>query len=487
MSAEETPPDPGGGQQDTRPRRSGVSVRTRLTVTMAVLASLALVTAGVIIWTVETDRREVAAVNDASQETAELRTFAEKRVDPATGQPFTAALPLLREFLASNVPGPNEILVAWVGDGVALYSRTDHSAVLTEPDFEAAVRSHLTAGGRTRVQSTEGELLLTVQPVAAQEGGAALVVVTLLDKERASLNELLRTYLVVAVLAMLLVTGLAAWQGRRLLSPLRELSETAREISSTDLSRRVPETGNDDITALTRTVNSMLARLETAFTGQRQFLDDAGHELRTPLTILAGHLELMDAGDPVEVEQTRALLLEEVERMSRLVDDLILLAKSRRPDFLSPAPVDLDDLTHTILAKARVMADRDWQQDDVTSALVHVDEQRITQAVLQLVDNAVKHTDPGDTIAIGSSVDGDTARVWVRDTGDGIPETDRTLVLERFARSTVRSDDGGFGLGLSIVTAIAVAHGGSLTLAETRGGGTTATVEFAVEATWPTS
>ena len=111
----------------------------------------------------------------------------------------------------------------------------------------------------------------------------------------------MRTYTIVALLALFTITALAAWQSGRLLAPLRTLRETAEEISETDLSRRLPETGNDDITALTRTFNGMLDRLEQAFVGQRQFLDDVGHELKTPLTVLRGHLELLDADDPAEV------------------------------------------------------------------------------------------------------------------------------------------------------------------------------------------
>ena len=196
-------------------------------------------------------------------------------------------------------------------------------------------------GGTTTLTTEhEGELLIATQPVTQGDETGALVIVTYLDEERAGLRDTMRTYLVVAVLTLLLITALAAWQSGRLLAPLRTLRSTAEEITESDLSQRIPETGNDDITALTRTVNGMLDRLEAAFVGQRQFLDDAGHELKTPLTVLRGHLELLDTGSPQEVAETRALLLDEVDRMSRLVGDLILLAKSNRPDFLNPRRVD---------------------------------------------------------------------------------------------------------------------------------------------------
>jgi signal transduction histidine kinase len=290
--------------------------------------------------------------------------------------------------------------------------------------------------------------------------------VTFQDTTYEGLHDTMRTYAIVSALALLLVTGFAAWQSGRLLAPLRTLRETADEITETDLSRRLPVTGNDDITALTRTVNGMLDRLEEAFTGQRQFLDDAGHELKTPLTVLRGHLELLDVGSPEEIAETRDLLLDEIDRMSRLVGDLILLAKSDRPDFISRRPVDLTGLTVDVLAKARGLGDRRWTLDETASVTAEVDEQRVTQALLQLCDNAVKHTGPGDEIALGSSYDAGTARLWVRDSGPGVPPADREQIFQRFGRSAVPDEDEGFGLGLSIVRAIALAHGGTVELDE---------------------
>ena len=148
--------------------------------------------------------------------------------------------------------------------------------------------------------------------------------------------------------------------------------------------------------------------------------------------------------------------------MSRLVGDLILLAKSDRPDFLRPRQVDLRTLTTDVLAKARGLGDRAWVLDGSAETKVLADEQRLTQAVLQLADNAVKHTADGDTVAIGSSYAAGVATIWVRDTGPGVPAADRDQIFERFGRSTVAPGDEGFGLGLSIVGAIVRAHGGSV-------------------------
>jgi two-component system, OmpR family, sensor kinase len=438
-------------------------VRTRITVVVALLVALALTGAGLIIYALGSARIENDAQKRADTEIAELVTL-HKSIDPKTGRTFARVPRLLKVFLQQNIAADDETLVAWFDGQAQLASSPGHEGLTRDPAFKETVEDNLEVGGTFHTDSPFGELLVTVLPVQGRPSPGALVVVTFLDDAQADLNDLMRTYAITALLSLIVIAGLAAWQAGRLLAPLGRLSDTADEISATDLSRRLPETGNDDITALTRTVNGMLVRLEDAFVGQRQFLDDAGHELRTPLTVLRGHLEVLDQGDPQDVAQTRALLLDELDRMARLVGDLILLAKTGRPDFLDVRPVGLEPLTQTILAKARGLGDRNWRLDGACDDIISVDEQRITQAVLALADNAVKHTEPGDEVAIGSSCADGRARIWVRDTGPGIPAEDQQRIFDRFARSQVSDEDEGFGLGLSIVSAIAEAHGGTVTL-----------------------
>jgi two-component system, OmpR family, sensor kinase len=231
----------------------------------------------------------------------------------------------------------------------------------------------------------------------------------------------------------------------------------------------------------------MLDRLEGSFTSQRTFLDDAGHELRTPLTVLRTHLELLTPDDPREVEETRTLLLDEVDRMSRLVEDMTLLAKSNRPDFLRLDAVDVEQLTRTAFAKATALGPRDWLLDEVARGTAQLDQQRVTQAVLQLADNAVKHTDLDATIRVGSRVEAGILRIWVRDSGAGVPTQDRELIFERFGRSQVRGGDEGFGLGLSIVKAIAESHGGSAMVVDVIPHGAEFLLTLPLEVTWPIS
>ena len=446
------------------------------------LTLLAMAGAGIAVYVVESDRIDAGVAHQIDQEIAELREFqGNNPVDPETLEPIRDPNVLLRVFLTRNVPDDDEMLIWYAGE--RLQKTSDPGAeqagdlatrnrygddFLALPAYQDAVSGMLGTGGTTELDDTPyGEVWVTTVPVQRERSArveGTLVIVNFLLDEHSELDRTLRTYTMVSVLALGIMLLIASWQSSRLLAPLRTLRETTHEITETDLARRLPERGNDDISALTRTVNDMLSRLELAFVGQRQFLDDAGHELQTPLTVLQGHLELLDADDPREVAETRELLLDEIDRMSRLVGDLILLAKLDRPDFLTPAPVSVERLTHTLLSKARVLADRSWVLDGAAEVIATLDEQRVTQAVLQLADNAVKHTVDGDEVAIGSEADRTGVRIWVRDTGPGVPESDRDHVFERFGRSVVRPGDEGFGLGLSIVRAIAEAHRGRVEL-----------------------
>lgn len=479
----------GGSSRRTARPRTGLSVRTRIVVALAVMVTVALTAAGAIIYVLESARLHAAAVALAEHELEELSTFQQQG-------DFSNVDNLLYAFLDTNVVADSEMLVAWI-DGAPRYaSRNQHAALTEDPEFRSAVAALADEGGTASMDSPMGEVLLSVQPIrtdtaqsteAATDSSQALVVVSFIDDSREELTSLIRTYAMVALLSLGTITLIARWQAGRLLAPLRILNDTARQIGSTDLSRRIAEVGNDDITALTRTVNEMLDRLQSSFMSQRTFLDDAGHELRTPLTVLRTHLELLRPDNATEVDATRVLLLDEVDRMSRLVEDMTLLAKSNRPDFVRPAQVDLGQLTRSAFAKAVALGDRVWTLDATADGTAEIDQQRVTQAILQLADNAVKHTDQDAEIGIGTEVVDGHLRVWVRDTGDGVPMEDRALIFDRFGRGAVREGDDGFGLGLSIVTAIASAHGGDVSITDAEPHGAEFSLVLPLEVSWRTS
>ena len=417
-------------------------------------------------YTLETDRIEGAVLQQIDQELAEFEAL-EGGFDPRTREPFTSVDRLIRLFLKRNVPDDDEMLVGYLGGEPKVRSENRHAEeFMTYRPFQSLVDQRQSRGGTQRLETDDwGTVIVTVQPISDRTTSGALVVVHFLDDEFNELVRVMQTYAIVALLSLALIIAMAAWQAGRLLRPVRTLRDSAQQITETDLSLRIPESGNDDITALTRTFNEMLSRLDAAFSGQRMFLDAAGHELKTPLTVIRGHMELVDTADEADVVATRDLLLAEIDRMSRLVNDLIMLAKVDRPDFVQPRPADVATLTSAVLDKSRALGDRCWRLDESAQLVTELDEQRITQALLELAQNAVKHTDEGDQIAVGSRVDAEEGlQVWVRDTGTGVRDEDKQLIFERFGRGNVPEGDEGFGLGLSIVRAIAVAHGGTATV-----------------------
>ncbi|WP_332668180.1 sensor histidine kinase [Aeromicrobium sp.] len=448
---------------------SRLSVRQRLTITIALLTTLALVVVGLTLYALESRRIDRDIEASLSQETGEFRAL-QKESDPQTQQPFASADRLLEVFLERNLPDDNEELFAFPTSGTPTY-QGEYDAVLQKSAAFPALVEELKATGGTRSLDIDGRTYrVAVQPVRAGAESAAFVVVHDVGSSRNDLRELMLTYALLAALSVILIAGLASWSAGRLLRPVRRLRDTARGITDGDLGGRLEVTGQDDLSDLQRTFNDMLDRLESAFATQRQLLDDAGHELRTPLTVLRGHLEVLDPADPADVEATRALLLDEIDRMSRLVNDLLMLAKARRPDFVDPHPTDVEALTHGAIDRARALADRRWLLDGVARQTVLLDGQRITQALLQLSDNAARHTAPGDEIGIGSRLHEGQLELWVRDSGPGVAPGLRTKVFERFTRGD--HDDEGFGLGLSIVAAIAEAHGGEVVIDETEAGAT---------------
>jgi len=434
-----------------------ISVRQRLITAIAVLVGVALLAAGLTMWIVETRRIDQGVDAAISQKFAEFRTStAADRAADADDRLLT--------FLSRSLPEDGEIVWTFPTSGGPRYIGQEDRALLDSPAFTALVQDLRERGGLRDFSAGGDDYRVGVLPVQQGDRTAALVVSRNLSVAQAPLADLLATYALVGLLSLVIVAAASSWVAGRLLSPITRLRDTAREISARSLDERLEVTGNDDLTDLQVTFNEMLDRLESAFTTQRRMLDDAGHELRTPLTVVRGHLEVMDQHDPADVEETRALLLDEVDRMSRLVDELLMLAKARRPDFVQREPVDLATLGEGVVARCRALADREWRADLAADGTASLDGQRVTQALLQLADNAVRHTVPGDTITIGSRSTAGTVELWVADTGPGVDPDLRDAIFDRF--TTAGSHDG-FGLGLSIVSAIAAAHGGTVELDDT--------------------
>jgi signal transduction histidine kinase len=452
-------------------------LRVRLLVLVAGLLLVTTTAAGLTARHVLLTRVDDRVRAELDQEVEEFRILAREGSDPQRGGPLSARLRrLLRVALQRNYPTEGESFYTYV-DGRRFLTTArpaPDDAVLAALD---AVAAHSEASRRGHLRIAGLDLAYVAVPVrrGGQVRGTFLVTEDV-GRQRREVTAALRAAagVTLAVLALsLVVAGLVLG---RALRPLRALETAARAISETELTRRIEVSGTDEVARLGRTFNAMLDRLELAFDSQRQLVSDAGHELRTPITIVRGHLELLGA-DPAEQRETIALVTDELDRMGRLVDDLLTLAKAERPDFLRFNDVDVDVLTDELLDKAQHLGDRRWTLDARGAGRVTVDRQRLTQAVMALADNAVRHTGPDARIALGSALRDERLRLWVRDDGPGVPADQRERIFERFARAGARGPADGSGLGLAIVRAIAVAHGGDVTLSSRPGEGATFTVE----------
>ena len=461
--------------------RGRVSARVRillwlLLVMTVALASVATTTRSILLRDV--DQR----VNDLlAQEAGEFTNLQEEGVDPETGRPFTEPARLLTVFLQRQNADVDEELIGLVGrPGESPRSlRQQREIAVALPlykDADARRSIFDSPGSSGTLERAAGEIRWAKVEVARHGAApdAAFVVAFHPAGEKARADEVFRVLLAISGVALLMTTGIAWVVAGRILKPVRLVRSAAAQLTEQDLTRRIPVHGRDDVAALAETFNAMLDRLERAFAAQREFVDDAGHELRTPITIVRGHLELM-GDDPAEREETVRLVTDELDRMSRIVEDLLLLAKAERPDFVSPEPVQLAELTADVYVKARTLGDRDWQLAEVADREAELDPQRITQAMVQLAQNAVQHTTAGQTIRVGSRAEGATIELYVVDSGPGVQPQDTEVIFERFRRGTARrgARGSGAGLGLSIVRAIAEAHGGRVRLHPTEGGGAT--------------
>jgi heavy metal sensor kinase len=273
----------------------------------------------------------------------------------------------------------------------------------------------------------------------------------------------------------------------QLVAPVIEVTDAAREINSDNLSRRLPHSGHrDELDQMVVTFNQMLERLESAFRQMRQFSGDASHELRTPLTILRGETEvtLRWAKNPDEFRDTLRSNLEEVDRMERIIENLLALSKSEVGELiLEIKEFSLSDLVQALYLQGRTLGESKRITVDLRVGVddevrIYGDELRLRQMFLNLISNGIKYTPEDGTLELAILREGEMARIDVTDTGIGIPVESQPYIFDRFYRVDKARNrmDGGSGLGLSIVKSIAVAHGGQISVNSFPGKGSTFTV-----------
>jgi two-component system OmpR family sensor kinase len=323
--------------------------------------------------------------------------------------------------------------------------------------------------------SYQGVATFTPNPIGFGQN-VILIVALPLTSENQTLGRLLKVEGLVSLAVLIGLGGLSWWVVRRGLRPLDEMTTTAGAIASGDLSQRVPNTeAHTEVGRLGLALNTMLTEIESAFAARtaseerlRRFLADASHELRTPLTSIRGYAEIFDRGArdrPEDLATSMRHIRSEANRMSELVDDLLLLARLDRERPLAHEQVELTGVAAAAVDAARVKApERTVTFAPLPPVVVTGDDNRLRQVIDNLLTNAINHTPAGTPIDVSVRADGTTALVTVADRGPGIAPEDRAHIFEPFHRadpSRARAT-GGVGLGLAIVSAIATAHGGTV-------------------------
>lgn len=336
-----------------------------------------------------------------------------------------------------------------------------------------------------------GELLRVATRRTRGHDGADFYV--RLGHSLAALQQARKRLLLVFGIAIPLALLLSSFGGlvlaNQALRPVDRITKAAEQIAAGDLSERVPVPQKmDELGRLAVTFNYMISRLQAAFERQKQFTSDASHELRTPLAVMRGELEiaLRRERSPEEYQRTLGSNLEEISRLSRLVEDLLMLARADAGRVeLRCEPVNLSALCQNTTEYISPLAEQREQtltyQPPPQPITIQADQQRMKQLLLNLLDNAIKYTDHHGTITLSLTTDEQQAILAVADTGRGIPAEDLPHVFERFFRRSAKTSDrsaSGSGLGLSIVKWIVDAHGGTIDVQSKVGEGTTFTVRF---------
>ena len=386
------------------------------------------------------------------------------------GDPWSADSPWLqvwtrngeliyRTAVASRLPIPDSASLATVATGQIV-------AVPADPAPFRLLTDRATVGGR---------------PVVLQVG-----------RSEASMRRELRELALLLGLGLPLAVAAAGGVGyvlaRRALSPLARMSDRARAITASRLNERLPiDTPQDELGSLAAVFNDTLGRLESSFTQLRQFTSNVSHELRTPLTAIrsVGEVALREDRDATSYRHVIGSMLEETDRLTRLVDRLLTVSRVDSGDVtLTMADVDLGELAHEVAGHLGVLAEEKRQTVSVqvqASPRCRGDRIVLRQAVINLVDNAIRYTPNGGQVHLLVAESPTYAILEVTDTGPGIPERDQARLFDRLYRGRQHRDPGGSGLGLSLAKWGVEANHGALSYEQLGDGGSTFRITLPVD------
>jgi heavy metal sensor kinase len=443
-----------------------LAVRTRLTLwysglLLGILLVIGALSFRVLAWSLERDV-------DAS-------LYAMAEVIRATGYARTGFLHepefegMLRDILGSEVFDKFFQLVDPEGHASRRSARLGNRPL----PLSRTARTNAARGVATFETVTLGgeEVRVVTVPVMAAGRPAELVQVGMpLSRTQGTLRRYVQILLALVPLGVALAAGGGAWLAKKALAPVDDMARRARRITAEDLDERIPPRGaRDELDYLAETLNALLGRLEEAFAQMRRFTADAAHELRTPLTALKGGLEVALRTPRTAPEYERVLRdsLEEVNRLVRLAEDLLLLSRATAGGGLARVTLEMEPLLLDTLDVGARLAQGTGvavRLGSVTPAEIQGDPTALRRLLLNLVENAIKYTEPGGVVELSATTEGRAVVITVRDTGIGIDPADSERIFRPFVRlDDARSrDTGGSGLGLAIARSIAQAHEGSL-------------------------
>jgi heavy metal sensor kinase len=455
------------------------SVRTRLTLWYAGVLALSLIVFAFLVY------YAAAAIFYERQDESLLSTA--QTVASAYVEEFAEAHSLDKagEIVLAELVFPNRYVQVTDNTGrpIAL-SRNLAGAVVPIP-----TATFLQARQRSSSLATVNGLRVAVVPLSSERELGFAAVAEPLSVIEEGLRRLRRDFFAGVPVILLLASAGGYFLARKSLAPISSMNEQTQRISAESLSSRLDVTNpRDELGRLGTTINDLLARLETSFKQQQRFIADASHELRTPLAVLRGETEvaLTKTRTIDAYQESLSLIKDEAERLSRIVEDLFILARQPldAPAALMKEPLSLHEVVRDCARAAQVLAVRKGvrlkTENDDASIVLNGDEELLNRMILNLLDNAVKYTLSGGEISIALMRQNQHAQIIVRDTGIGIPPIDQPHVFDRFYRvDKARSRAlGGAGLGLSIVRWIVDAHGGKINVQSTPGKGSAFTVEL---------
>lgn len=471
-----------------------MSIRLRLTLLYTLILALTLAVFGAALYTIQAQSTLNALEEDIKESSDMLvRSIFRNYLSPTVQEtPSESQVPIPFEIISGEQAlkdlREREIVRILSTDGSLVASPFGTGSAL--PISDEGLQSLNAEKVWWEIVTPEDERLLVLNsPVSINSEPAFIIQVArpLTERDR-TLNALSTTLIFTSLLTILIAFGIGWGLSGAALRPIDRITQTAAEIGGeNDLTRRVDHKGpNDEIGRLAVTFNSMLVRLQDAYDRvnqalglQRDFVADVSHELRTPLTTVRGNLDLLRRQPPLPPEEQTDILndlVDESDRLIRLVNDLLILARADAGRNLQREPVALHPLVSEVIRQVRLLdADREIREE-IPDLTVLGDRDAVKQILISLMDNALKHT-PG-VITVSAQTEGGMVQLVVQDSGPGIAPELLEHIFDRFDRGETGNGVPGFGLGLPIARALAEGQGGSIAIESEVTGGSTVTVSL---------